>query len=247
MYEIQGTVNSILSSDANTTISISNSSTWDTNKITAIDNSLLDIDYLKDLAESNIKLASTKTTRKVYKSLVSNSDMEDNSVYQEEAFMRCIGNEDITGWTIVKCTKNDTPINEILLTFSLDSGAWIVDGMKFAVRTYGDTIIYLGNDKFYSEFPFDKEDIVDIVDRIIKEEHTAEKNIKEEEVMNWEDYIKVNDDLNTFNQKIYYTTDTATSSKFPEGSLVYSQADNTIKYVGDNGIVSSLKVTGVTC
>lgn len=104
MYEIQGTVNSILSSDANTTISINNSNTWDTNKITAIDNSLLDMDYLKDLA-SGIKLASTKTTRKVYKSLVSNSDMEDNSVYQEEAFMRCIGNEDITGWTIVKCTK----------------------------------------------------------------------------------------------------------------------------------------------
>ena len=239
MYEIQGTVNSILSSDANTTISISNSNTWDTNKITAIDNSLLDMDYLKDLA-SGIKLASTKT-------LVSNSDMEDNSVYQEEAFMRCIGNEDITGWTVMKCTKNDTPINEILLTFSLDSGAWIVDGMKFAVRTYGDTIIYLGNDKFYSEFPFDKEDIIDIVDRIIKEEHTAEKNIKEEEVMNWEDYIKVNDDLNTFNQKIYYTTDTTTSSKFPEGSLVYSQADNTIKYVGDNGTVSSLKVSDVTC
>ena len=247
MYEIQGTANSILSSDANTTISISNSSTWDTNKITAIDNSLLDIDYLKDLAAGNIKLASTKTTRKVYKSLVSNSDMEDNSVYQEEAFMRCIGNEDITGWTVVKCTKNDTPINEILLTFSLDSGAWIVDGMKFAVRTYGDTIIYLGNDKFYSEFPFDKEDIIDIVDRIIKEEHTAEKNIKEEEVMNWEDYVKVNDDLNTFNQKIYYTTDTTTSSKFPEGSLVYSQADNSIKYVGDNGTVSSFKVTGATC
>ena len=240
MYEIQGTVNSILSNDANTSISISNSNTWDTNKITAIDNSLLDMDYLKDLT-SNIKLASTKTTRKVYKSLVS------NSVYQEEAFMRCIGNEDITGWTIVKCTKNDTPINEILLTFSLDSGAWIVDGMKFAVRTYGDTIIYLGNDKFYSEFPFDKEDIIDIVDRIIKEEHTAEKNIKEEEVMNWEDYIKVNDDLNTFNQKIYYTTDTTTSSKFPEGSLIYSQADNTIKYVGDNGTVSSLKVSDVTC
>ena len=247
MYEIQGTANSILSSDANTTISISNSSTWDTNKITAIDNSLLDIDYLKDLAAGNIKLASTKTTRKVYKSLVSNSDMDDNSIYQEEAFMRCIGNEDITGWTVVKCTKNDTPINEILLTFSLDSGAWIVDGMKFAVRTYGDTIIYLGNDKFYSEFPFDKEDIIDIVDRIIKEEHTAEKNIKEEEVMNWEDYVKVNDDLNTFNQKIYYTTDTTTSSKFPEGSLVYSQADNSIKYVGDNGTVSSFKVTGATC
>ena len=37
MYEIQGTVNSILSNDANTTISISNSNTWDTNKITAID------------------------------------------------------------------------------------------------------------------------------------------------------------------------------------------------------------------
>ena len=246
MYEIQGTVNSILSNDANTTISISNSNTWDTSKITAIDNSLLDMDYLKDLT-SNIKLASTKTTRKVYKSLVSNSDMEDNSVYQEEAFMRCIGNEDITGWTVVKCTKNDTPINEILLTFSLDSGAWIVDGMKFAVRTYGDTIIYLGNDKFYSEFPFDKEDIIDIVDRIIKEEHTAEKNIKEEEVMNWEDYVKINDDLNTFNQKIYYTTDTTISSKFPSGSLVYSQADNSIKYVGDNGTVSSFKVTGATC
>ena len=247
MYEIQGTVNSILSSDANTTISISNSNTWDTNKITAIDNSLLDMDYLKDLAAGNIKLASTKTTRKVYKSLVSNSDMEDNSIYQEEAFMRCIGNEDITGWTVVKCTKNDTPVNKILLTFSLDSGAWIVDGMKFAVRTYGDTIIYLGNDKFYSEFPFDKEDIIDIVDRIIKEEHTAEKNIKEEEVMNWEDYVKVNDDLNTFSQKIYYTTDTTTSSKFSSGSLVYSQADNTIKYVGDNGTVSSLKVSDVTC
>ena len=54
MYEIQGTVNSILSNDANTTISISNSSTWDTNKITAIDNSLLDMDYLKDL-KSEIK------------------------------------------------------------------------------------------------------------------------------------------------------------------------------------------------
>ena len=80
MYEIQGTVNSILSNDANTTISISNSNTWDTNKITATDNSLLDMDYLKDLA-SGIKLASTKTTRKVYKSLVSNSDMDDNSIY----------------------------------------------------------------------------------------------------------------------------------------------------------------------
>ena len=65
--------------------------------------------------------------------------------------------------------------------------------------------------------------------------------------MNWEDYIKVNDDLNTFNQKIYYTTDTTISSKFPKGSLVYSQADNTIKYVGDNGTVSSLKVSDVTC
>lgn len=237
-------LNSILSSDANTAIN-----TWNTDKITAIDSSsLLDIDYLGNLA-SDVKLASIKTTRKVYKSHVSNSDMEDNSIYQEEAFMRCISNEDITGWTVMKCTKNDTPINEILLTFSLDSGAWIVDGMKFAVRTYGDTIIYLGNDKFYTDFPFDKEDIIDIVDRIIKEEHTAEKNIREEEVMNWNDCIAV-ENTKTINQKMYYTSDTAATNaitNMPIGSIIYSQADNSIKYVGDNGTVSSFKVSDAIC